>query len=200
MDYFEKEALNSGYKIISGVDEAGRGPLAGPVVAAAVIFKNPLPDLELKDSKSLSKKQREYLFREIYNNAFSIGLGIITHDEIDSSNILVAALKAMSIAVSELSPPPDFVLIDGQFPIKTDRPQKSVIKGDTKSLTIAAASIVAKVSRDRIMDGYHTLYPEYGFDAHKGYGTKQHLEALKRHGASAVHRKTFKGVKGHKNI
>ncbi len=196
MDHFEKEAISSGYCLISGVDEAGRGPLAGPVVAAAVIFKKSFPDIELKDSKALSEKRRESLFKEIYNNALSIGLGIITHEEIDSSNILIAALKAMSIAVKELSPAPNFVLIDGQFPIKTDQPQKPVIKGDAKSLTIAAASIVAKVTRDRIMDGYHTLYPEYGFDTHKGYGTKKHLEAIKRHGPLPIHRKTFKGVKG----
>ena len=195
MDCFEKEAISSGYSLISGVDEAGRGPLAGPVVAAAVIFKNPFPDIELKDSKSLSEKRREYLFTEIYKNALSIGLGIITHEEIDSSNILIAALKAMSTAVKELSPAPDFVLIDGPFPINTNHPQKTIIKGDARSLTIAAASIVAKVSRDRIMNGYHTLYPEYGFDSHKGYGTKKHLAAIKRHGPLPIHRKTFKGVK-----
>ena len=196
MDCFETEAMSSGYSLICGVDEAGRGPLAGPVVAGAVIFKQPFPDIELNDSKALSEKRREYLFREIYKHALTIGLGIITHEEIDSSNILIAALKAMSMAVKELSPEPDFVLIDGQFPIKTNHPQKTIIKGDTKSLTIAAASIVAKVSRDRIMDGYHILYPEYGFDSHKGYGTKKHLDAIKRLGPLPIHRKTFKGVKG----
>ncbi|MFQ5900324.1 MAG: ribonuclease HII [Thermodesulfobacteriota bacterium] len=193
-DFFEREASKQGYTLIAGVDEAGRGPLAGPVYAAAVIFNGPVPDLNLRDSKTLSAKRREELFEEIQERAVSIGVGKVSHEEIDSINILKAALKAMKQAVEALNPPPDLVLIDGNLPINTHHPQKTIVKGDNKSYSIAAASIIAKVSRDRIMEEYHTIYPEYGFKSHKGYGTREHLNALKRYGPLPIHRRTFRGV------
>lgn len=204
IDFYEKEALKKGFKTIAGVDEAGRGPLAGPVVAAAVIFPFSLCNesegifnLGIRDSKKLTAVQRENISLKIFQNAVSIGLGIVWTDEIERINILNAAQKAMANAVDRLTSHPDFLIIDGPFKIPHAAEQLPIIKGDSLSVSIAAASIIAKVARDRIMDGYHHLFPEYKFKNHKGYGTSCHLESIKRHKPSPIHRKGFKGVKEH---
>jgi ribonuclease HII len=183
-----------GYRYPAGVDEAGRGPLAGPVVAAAVIFPPCYELTGLADSKKLTSLKRERLYAEIFKVALSIGIGRVDQAEIDKINILRASLKAMAMAVNNLSCPVDYVLIDGIFPIATDIPQMILKKGDAMSMIIAAASVVAKVTRDKIMEEYHDQYPWYNFARNKGYGTREHLDAIKRHGYSPLHRKTFKGV------
>ncbi|HLA50774.1 MAG TPA: ribonuclease HII [Thermodesulfobacteriota bacterium] len=195
MDAYEQDAFKKGCRHIAGVDEAGRGPLAGPVVAAAVIFSTPPLHLGIRDSKTLSPLQRNALLPDIYREALAVAIGIVWMDEIDRINILAASLKAMAHAVKKLNPSPDFVLIDGQFPLDIPIPQLPVIKGDSKSVSIAAASIVAKTVRDSIMDAYHVIFPSYDFIKNKGYGTAKHLEAIKYFGPCPIHRKTFKGVK-----
>jgi ribonuclease HII len=192
---FEKEAWSNGYETVAGIDEAGRGPLAGPVVAAAVILPDPLPFAGVKDSKKISPKKREKLFDEIYRHAIAVGVGIVEPVDIDRLNILQASLLSMSISVQNMKLTPDFLLIDGTFPISFDLPQKAVPKGDSLSISIAAASIVAKVTRDRIMGKYAIKYPEFDFSKHKGYPTKAHKDAIRKHGVSPIHRQTFKGVK-----
>ncbi len=192
---FENNARCAGYKMIAGIDEAGRGPLAGPVVAAAVIFPEVTYISGINDSKKLTPAKRENLYDQIYENAISIGLGIIDSAEIDKINILQASLLSMRIAVANLFPRPDYLLIDGTFTIRSQIPQKAIKKGDSQSLSIAAASIIAKVSRDRIMKRYGEDFPEYGFHKHKGYGTRMHLEAIRTLGPTLIHRKTFRGVK-----
>ena len=185
-----------GYRLIAGVDEAGRGPLAGPVVAAAVVLD---PDLEypgVTDSKKMKPREREAAFWMIMKRARDVGVGFAGPGEIDRTNILKAALTAMVRAVENLNPEPDYLLIDGNMPVSLDRPQRSIVRGDSASLSIGAASIVAKVFRDRIMAAYAPRYPNYGFERHKGYGTRVHLEALKRYGPCPVHRLTFNRVKG----
>jgi ribonuclease HII len=191
MDGFEKKLWGSGFSLIAGVDEAGRGALAGPVVAAAVILPKGARNFGLKDSKKLSPARREALFEEIKKAAVSIGIGIVEAEEIDRVNILRATLKAMDMAVSLLKPPPDYILVDGNQTIKSDIPQEAIVKGDDRSISIAAASIMAKVTRDRIMTSLHERYPGYNFHIHKGYGTKGHRDAIKRCGLSPVHRKSF---------
>ena len=181
-------------KIPAGVDEAGRGPLAGPVVAAAVILPKECEINGLNDSKKLSHQKREILYHQIKAVAVSIGVGIIEPDEIDRINILRAALLAMEIAVKKLNPKPDFLLIDGNIRTSLLIPQQAVIGGDSTCNSIAAASIIAKVARDLIMDDYHNIHPEYNFKKHKGYPTKEHYEALRKFGPCPIHRKTFKGV------
>ena len=195
MDAHEQGALKRGYRFIAGVDEAGRGPLAGPVVAAAVIFSSLPLNVGIKDSKALSPLQRKTILLDIYREALAIGIGVVWMEEIETTNILAASLKAMTHAVKKLNPSPDFILIDGQFPLNISIPQLPVIKGDAKSISIAAASIVAKTVRDSIMDAYHTIFPSYDFIKNKGYGTAKHLEAIKYFGPSPIHRKCFKGVK-----
>ncbi len=195
MDAHEQGALKRGYRYIAGVDEAGRGPLAGPVVAAAVIFSSLPLNVGIKDSKALSPLQRKTILLDIYREALAIGIGVVWMDEIETTNILAASLKAMTHAVKKLNPSPDFILIDGQFPLNISIPQLPVIKGDAKSVSIAAASIVAKTVRDSIMDAYHTIFPSYDFIKNKGYGTAKHLEAIKYFGPCPIHRKCFKGVK-----
>jgi len=195
MDAHEQGALKRGYRYIAGVDEAGRGPLAGPVVAAAVIFSSLPLNVGIKDSKALSPLQRKTILLDIYREALAIGIGVVWMEEIETTNILAASLKAMTHAVKKLNPSPDFILIDGQFPLNISIPQLPVIKGDAKSVSIAAASIVAKTVRDSIMDAYHTIFPSYDFIKNKGYGTAKHLEAIKYFGPSPIHRKCFKGVK-----
>lgn len=195
MDAYEQDAFKKGYRYIAGTDEAGRGPLAGPVVAAAVIFSSPPLHLGIRDSKTLTPLQRNALLPDIYREALAVAIGIVWMDEIETTNILAASLKAMTHAVKKLNPSPDFVLIDGQFPLDISIPQLPVIKGDSKSVSIAAASIVAKIVRDSIMDVYHTIFPSYNFIKNKGYGTAKHLEAIKYFGPCPIHRKTFKGVK-----
>ncbi len=192
---FEKEARANGFDAVAGIDEAGRGPLAGPVVAAAVILPDPLLVLGIQDSKKVSPKKREKLFVEIYRHAIAVGVGIVEPVDIDRLNILQASLLAMAISVQNLDSVPDFLLIDGTFPISFDLPQKSVPKGDSLSISIGAASIVAKVTRDRIMVKYAKQYPEFDFSRHKGYPTKAHKEAIQKHGISPIHRLSFKGVK-----
>ena len=181
-------------KLPAGVDEAGRGPLAGPVVAAAVILPKECEINGLNDSKKLSHQKREILYHQIKAVAVSIGVGIIEPDEIDRINILRAALLAMEIAVKKLNPKPDFLLIDGNIETSLLIPQETVIGGDSTCNSIAAASIIAKVTRDLIMYDYHNIHPEYNFKKHKGYPTKEHFEALKKFGPCPIHRRTFKGV------
>jgi len=194
MDSYEQALFRKGFKLIAGVDEAGRGPLAGPVVAAAVIFPQPPLHTDIKDSKALTPSRRVSLSFRIYRTALSIGIGIAWMDEIEGLNIHRATLKAMEDAVRALRPVPDFLIIDGPFPITTNIPQLTLIKGDTLSVTVAAASIIAKVTRDRLMEGYHRLYPYYNFASNKGYGTLHHLAAIRQYGPSPIHRRGFKGV------
>jgi ribonuclease HII len=192
---YEMQAGNNGYAKIAGIDEAGRGPIAGPVVSAAVILPAFFPVTDIDDSKKLSHKKRNFLFDKIYEHAISVGIGIIDPPEILRMNILYASLLSMKISVQNLDPQPDFLLIDGIFQIPYGLPQQAIPKGDSLSVSIAAASIVAKVTRDRLMGKYHYEYPEYGFDRHKGYPTKEHKEAVRKFGSCPIHRKGFKGVK-----
>ena len=195
MDYFEKMYYGQGYERIAGVDEVGRGPLAGPVVAAAVILPKDGIGQKLFDSKKISAKKREDLYESILSKALGVGIGIVGQEEIDLLNILQATLKAMALAAQNLPVPPDFILIDGlqgfRFPVS----QKPIRKGDQLSNSIAAASIVAKVTRDRMMLEWHQRYPQYNFAKHKGYGTKEHRRAIQKYGVCELHRKTFRGVK-----
>ncbi len=192
--FFEREAYRRGFQLVSGIDEVGRGPLAGPVVAAAVVLpRNPeLPGV--KDSKHLTAVQREACYLKINTSASAIGIGCVEPEEIDRLNILQATFKAMIEAVTNLQYPPDFLLIDGPYKLPLPIPQKGIPRGDQLSLSISAASIVAKVHRDRLMCEYHALYPAYGFARNKGYGTAQHLHALRRHGPCPLHRLSFRGV------
>jgi ribonuclease HII len=192
---YEMQACNNGYARIAGIDEAGRGPIAGPVVSAAVILSPSSPIEGVTDSKKLSPKRRNFLYDKIYEHAVSIGIGIVDPPEIIRLNILYASLLSMKMSVQNLMPQPDFLLIDGIFRIPYALPQKAIPKGDCLSISIAAASIVAKVTRDRLMERYHCEYPEYGFLKHKGYPTKEHKEAVLRFGCCPIHRKSFKGVR-----
>jgi ribonuclease HII len=192
MDYsYEQNALNKGYKTICGVDEAGRGPLAGPVYAAAVILPLGLEIDGLNDSKKLTEKKREQLFDVICEKAISYSVGIATEKEIDEINILNATFLAMRRAVEGLSVKPDYALIDGNQHPRLSIVDETIVKGDAKSMSVAAASILAKVSRDRYMLEMAEKYPEYCFEKHKGYGTKLHYEMLEKYGASEIHRRSF---------
>ncbi len=200
MASFEQLFQKNGFRQIAGVDEVGRGPLAGPVVACAVMFPSEsdffnLPLSEIKDSKSLTPKMREKKYWEILSCA-CVGLGMVGEKEIDTLNIFQATLLAMRKAVLSLTRTPDVVLIDGPHQMKGVYPfeQVPIIDGDKKSISIAAASIVAKVVRDKLMEDYDQKFPEYGFSQHKGYGTPLHLSALKRHGPSPIHRRSFEPV------
>jgi ribonuclease HII len=195
MDYFEKMYSRRGYHRIAGVDEVGRGPLAGPVIAAAVILPRDGIKEKLFDSKRISAKKREHLYETILAEAQGVGIGIIGHEEIDRINILQATLRAMALAITNLPFPPDFILIDGAQGITVPIPQKPIRKGDQLCNSIAAASIIAKVTRDRMMLECHQRYPQYNFLRNKGYGTKEHRKAIKRFGVCELHRKTFRGVK-----
>jgi ribonuclease HII len=195
MDYFEKLYYGQGYRRIAGLDEAGRGPLAGPVVAAAVILPEEGIGQKLFDSKQIPSTKREKLYDHIFKMALGVGLGVVHHDEIDLLNILGATLKAMALAVENLPVTPDFILIDGNQTLPIPMPQKSIRKGDRICNSIAAASIVAKVTRDRLMLECHQKYPQYNFAKHKGYGTEEHRKAIEKFGVSIIHRKTFRGVK-----
>lgn len=193
-DQFEKELLTQGYRYIAGVDEVGRGCLAGPVVAAAVILDLTNFPSGLDDSKRLSPKKRLQLATELTSLVQGFAVKQVEADEIDQINIHQASLKAMIEAIQQLSPQPDYLLIDG-FSLKTQPlPQKAIIKGDTLSVSIAAASIIAKVTRDRIMQDYEIQYPGYGFSRNVGYGTAEHLASLKRLGPTPIHRRSFRGV------
>lgn len=192
---YEKTAREDGFNLIAGVDEAGRGPLAGPVVAAAVIIPFGLSLEGVTDSKKLSVQAREEAFGRINLHALAVGIGVVSQKLIDEINILRATLEAMKRAVSALTMQPDLVLVDGRQPIPFTIPQRCIIRGDQESLSISAASIMAKVYRDRIMQAFDKRFPEYDFFHNKGYGTAGHLKALKIHGPSPVHRLSFKGVK-----
>ena len=197
---YENRAALKGHRRIAGTDEVGRGPLAGPVVAAAVILPAGFPDERVVDSKKLTPSQRERLYGVIYRHAVSVGIGIVDALEIDRINILQASLKAMAMAVNNLSPRPDYLLIDGIFPIPAALPQEPIAKGDALSVSIAAASIVAKVTRDRLMGLYHLYYPDFGFARHKGYPTRDHRAAICRFGCCPIHRRTFRGVREHLTV
>lgn len=190
---FEKEIWAKG-RIPAGVDEAGRGPLAGPVVAAAVVLPDDCKIEGLDDSKKLSHSKREKILEEIKSIAISYAVGIVEPEEIDKINILRASLLAMEISVKQLTTKPDYLLIDGNQKTSLLLMQETIVKGDSKSCSIAAASILAKVTRDTIMEEYHSIYPEYNFKGHKGYPTKEHYQALREYGPCPIHRKTFRGV------
>ena len=190
MKEFENELYESGIKYIAGIDEVGRGPLVGPVVTAAVILPKDFYDERINDSKKLTEKKRELLYDVIMENAVSVGIGISSEDVIDDINILEATKKAMIEAVNNLSVKPQHLLIDA-VKLNVDIPQTSIIKGDAKSESIAAASIIAKVTRDRMMIELDKEHPEYDFKHNKGYGTKKHIEAIEKYGILKEHRKTF---------
>jgi ribonuclease HII len=192
---YETELLRAGYVSIAGTDEAGRGPLAGPVVAAAVILHPGQTIPGVTDSKKLSERQREKLYPIIMTEARGVGIGICDHEEIDHMNILRASLEAMRRAVMALPAAADFLLVDGSFTVPLEIPQQAVIKGDSLSLSIAAASIIAKVTRDRLMVEFDALYPGYGFAGHKGYPSASHRAAIASLGPCPIHRKSFRGVK-----
>lgn len=187
----ENERRKKGYKYIAGVDEAGRGPLAGPVYAAAVILPEGMLIEGINDSKKLSEKKREELFDVICEKASAYCIAEVSHTRIDEINILNATFEAMNKAVNGLNIRPDYVLIDGNRIKGMELPHETVVKGDAKSISIAAASILAKVSRDRAMYEMARQYPLYGFDKHKGYGTKAHCDAILKYGACEIHRKSF---------
>ena len=187
----ERQLRDRDYQLIAGVDEAGRGPLAGPVVAAAVILPKDYRNKEIQDSKILTDLKREQLFVEIKNNALSYAIGVVGWKQIDNMGILNASKLAMRQAILKLDPSPDFILTDAVAINVTDIPQKAIIKGDSKVFSIAAASILAKVSRDHLMMDYHKKYPKYGFGQHMGYGTEIHMNAIKKHGACPIHRMSF---------
>ncbi len=192
MDYsFEISAMNNGFKSVCGVDEAGRGPLAGPVYAAAVILPAGTEIEGLNDSKKLSEKKREELFDIINSVALSISVGVATETEIDKINILNATFLAMKRAVEGLEIPADYAIIDGNRAPSLKIPTETVVKGDGKVMSVAAASIIAKVSRDRFMLKMAEEYPEYQFEKHKGYGTRLHYEMIEKYGISPIHRKSF---------
>lgn len=188
---FENEAYNNGYIYIGGIDEAGRGPLAGPVVAAVVVFKPNTKIEGINDSKKLSEAKRDELFDIIKEQALDYGIGIVNNEEIDEFNILNATYMAMKKAINCLEKTPDYLLVDAATIPGISIGQKPVIKGDSKSISIAAASILAKVTRDSIMYQYEEMYPGYGFKSHKGYGTKEHYEAIEKLGITRIHRKSF---------
>lgn len=193
--HFELQARSHGFRQIAGIDEAGRGPLAGPVVAAAVILDPDHPIEGVNDSKKLSEKRREQLFELIMTHAVAVGIGLADAETIDRINILQATRQAMLEAVQTLSCSPDYLLIDGITTIASPLPQQTIKQGDSRSASIAAASIIAKVTRDRLMLDYDRLYPAYGFARHKGYGSAAHLAALQQHGPCPIHRMTFARVK-----
>lgn len=189
MRQFEEEYKESPY--ICGIDEVGRGPLCGPVVASAVILPKDAKILYINDSKQLSQKKREALFPEIMQKAVAVGTGIVSPQEIDELNILQATYKAMRMAISSLPVKPTLLLNDAVTIPEVDIPQVKIIKGDAKSMSIAAASIIAKVTRDRMMVEYDKVFPQYGLAKNKGYGSKEHIEALRKYGPCPIHRKTF---------
>ncbi len=188
---YERQAHQKGFVHIAGVDEAGRGPLAGPVVAAAVILPADYYHPEINDSKQLSSSKREKLYDLIECDAMAIGLGVVEASVIDAVNILQATLMAMKEAIQDLEMAPDYLLVDGNHRVHVDFPQKTIVRGDALSISIAAASIIAKVSRDRIMEIYHRQFPRYNFLKNKGYGTKEHRHAIKLYGTCKIHRQSF---------
>lgn len=188
----ENELRKKGFQYICGIDEAGRGPLAGPVVVASVIMPEDSMIEGVNDSKKISEKKREKIYEQILEEAISYGVAIIGQDEIDEINILNATKKGLTVSLQELSQKPDLILVDALNGIDTmGIPYDSIIKGDAKCYSIAAASIVAKVTRDRIMREWDKVYPEYGFEKHKGYGTAAHISAIRENGICPIHRRSF---------
>ncbi len=194
---FEQRLQRQGFRAVAGVDEAGRGPLAGPVLAAAVVLPERFDLPGLTDSKKLSAAARERLFPLIRRQALAVGIGLASPAEIDRYNILQATLRAMVRAVGRLGSAPDYLLVDGITPVPLPLPQQTLKKGDSRSLSIAAASVVAKVVRDRLMTHYDRRYPGYGFAGHKGYGSAAHLQAIAELGPCPIHRGSFRGVREH---
>jgi ribonuclease HII len=192
--HYEDLLYEKGVKYIAGIDEAGRGPLAGPVVAAAVILKKGAKLDLVDDSKKLTEKQREKALEEIKEHALAIGIGIASVEEIDRINIYRAAREAMQSAIKQLKIKPEFLLIDA-MPMEIDIPSESIIKGDQKSISIAAASIIAKTTRDQYMIEMDKIFPQYNFKQHKGYGTKEHIELIKKYGYTPIHRKSYEPIK-----
>ena len=192
---FERDLARQGKVLVAGVDEAGRGPLAGPVVAASVILPPDCPYEQFKDSKKLTPGAREKLYGELWEINAMIGVGVVSAAGIDRINILQASLLAMKRATLLLPLKPDYLLVDGKFPVPITIPQQALIKGETKSASIAAASIIAKVTRDELMQKFHLEFPVYNFHKHKGYPTVMHRRAIQNHGPCEIHRKTFKGVR-----
>ena len=188
---YENEGYSKGYLYIGGIDEAGRGPLAGPVVASVVVLKPNTKIEGINDSKKISEAKREELLDIIKEQALDYGIGIVNNEDIDEINILNATYLAMKKAINCLKNTPDYLLIDAATIPGIDIDQKPIIKGDSKSISIAAASIFAKVTRDNIMYQYDEMFPEYGFKSHKGYGTKEHYEAIEKYGITRIHRKSF---------
>ena len=191
----ERSLKQKGYQSVGGLDEVGRGPLAGPVVAACVVLDEKCDYTAFVDSKIIDAKKRSRLYLKLQNNGAKIGVGIVSETDIDRYNILQASLLAMKKAIVALPVQPDFLLVDGNQPIPTTIPQQTLVKGESKSASIAAASIVAKVVRDELMDQYHLQYPEYNFKQNKGYATLEHRLAINIHGPCIIHRQTFKCVK-----
>jgi ribonuclease HII len=194
---FERTLQQQGFSLIAGLDEVGRGPLAGPVVAAGVVLPASCEYRLFRDSKELTAVARGRLFDELKQMDASIGLGMVSGREIDELNILQASLLAMRRAITVLPVRPDFLLVDGTFPVPVALPQQTLCKGESKSASIAAASIVAKVTRDQLMMEYHQQYPQYNFATNKGYPTAEHRRALKKHGPCPIHRRSFRGVREH---
>ena len=190
---WEKNLWTKGYHYVAGVDEAGRGPLAGPVISAAVIFRKTVTPFELDDSKRLSPTRREHLYELIFDRALTIGIGCVDEKLIDEINILQSTFSAMRKAVASLQMPPDFIMVDGRWEIPDlNISQTSIVKGDQKCFSIAAASIIAKVTRDKLMTELDRQYPQYNFATHKGYETKKHIDKINKYGFCPIHRKSFK--------
>ena len=191
----ERSLRQKGYQLIAGLDEVGRGPLAGPVVAACVILQENSDNSSFVDSKTINAKNRSRLYKELKQNGAQISVGVVSEADIDRLNILQASLLAMKKAILTMPVQPDFLLVDGNQPVPISIPQQSLVKGESKSASIAAASIVAKVVRDEMMDQYHLQYPEYNFQKNRGYPTLEHRNAIKIYGPCAIHRQSFKCVK-----
>ncbi len=191
LHYFERKYWQRNILLVAGVDEAGRGPLAGPVVAAAVIFKPDVCIPFVDDSKKLSEHRRNSLYHAIFQQAIAVGIGTVSHEVIDRINILQASMLAMHKAIEQLKVQPEQLLVDGNFFRHENIPVENVVKGDALSHSIAAASIIAKVTRDELMKEYDRVFPQYGFAKHKGYGTREHVAAIYRYGLSEIHRRSF---------
>ena len=191
----ERSLRQKGYQLIAGLDEVGRGPLAGPVVAACVILQENCDNSSFVDSKTINAKNRSRLYKELKQIGAQISVGVVSEADIDRLNILQASLLAMKKAILTMPVQPDFLLVDGNQPVPISIPQQSLVKGESKSASIAAASIVAKVVRDEMMDQYHLQYPKYNFQKNKGYPTLEHRNAIKIYGPCAIHRQSFKCVK-----
>lgn len=193
----ERDLHQQGYDVVAGVDEAGRGPLAGPVVAACVILPVDCEYRAFRDSKKLSPVARKRLFENLHEIGALIGVGSVSERGIDRHNILQSSLLAMKQAVKMLSSSPAYLLVDGKFPVPCSLPQQALVKGEWRSASIAAASIVAKVVRDKMMEQYHSLFPQYNFCKHKGYPTVDHKQRIAEYGPCIIHRRAFKGVREH---